>query len=345
MTNINYGSLHCDTWDHYEHPTCKAASASFCGDSWCYVNASLCKLSTNVYRATHNHPGYNLFFSYDTCNNTPPVDNAAYLRRLNSEYGQGRTFSAAVPWSWPPFHYKNTPDGEPITGDGDVYEDASVPWNGIYVDYLHALQSTSRLQFDLTIASGGMRAITSSAWTASVRDVASGVADVAVADFWVTIERTQLTGFTMPIRFDSIYLFVPRPGAATPSFFELAKKIFYPFTPGLWGTVIAITISMSLLEMWLQRDRWRPTVFEPSAEPDESSWHRKARHTTNLLLEWLYSLGQSTMHLTVGLPDTKADTIAHTIAWIGWSVFLLLIITGYTANVRRPPKSVPDPRR
>lgn len=125
---------------------------------------------------------------------------------------------------------------------------------------------------------------------------------------------------------------------ANASFLELAAKIFKPFTQELWGTIAAIVLIMSLVSLWLRRDEVSQTVQEFRPDPEEAG---RCKRCFSLIatvgLEWMHQAGQSLMHFTVGLPGVQAKTAAETTLWLGWSIFLLLVLTAYTANLAAFP--------
>ena len=294
-----------------------------------------------------------VYYSYDTCageNHTIDEDQFAFY--LMEHFGVGRLFRAVIPWSSIPLHFKRDPSGDPYVCDPtgcatEVYENDKLPWNGIYMEFFRTLlgveaRANGFASMDarnggikFTFVSGGSRRTTDSAWTAAVKDVARGVADFAISDFWMTVERLNLVGFTTPVRVDSLHLWVTRPmREANASFLELAAKIFKPFTQELWGTIAAIVLIMSLVSLWLRRDEVSQTVQEFRPDPEEAG---RCKRCFSLIatvgLEWMHQAGQSLMRITVGLPGVQAKTAAETTLWLGWSIFLLLVLTAYTANL------------
>lgn len=54
----DYGNRQCRPWDAVSnHPSCANANGSaFCLEEWCYVDGSVCKNSTRIYRASVAFP-------------------------------------------------------------------------------------------------------------------------------------------------------------------------------------------------------------------------------------------------------------------------------------------------
>ena len=329
-----YGSNVCRAWDELEYPGCQEpalALRDFCPQQWCYVNGTLCKISHLTYRETQNFPKVKgLFYSYDTC--SPGTDYNAFERFLNANYGHGMTLKAAVPTSSYPLHYKVV-EGAPVSEYEGPYEDDSWPWVGAYVDYVHALAARTPFSVQLTFVSGGARSggvINNSPWTAAIIDVATGIADFAASDFWVTTERANIITFSVPIRQDKVYLFVPRPAVVETDFLTASLKIFEPFRWDLWVTILGVVVAMSLIEMWLQRGPRRDGERSEEAPPTRGS---RCSRVAWWLRVWLQSFVQAVMHMTVGLPGTKGDRPGETTLWLGWSILLFLLVNAYIANL------------
>lgn len=303
----------------------------FCPQQWCYVNGTLCKISNLTYRETQNFPKVKgLFYSYDTC--SPATDYDPFGRFLNANYGHGMTLKAAVPTSSYPLHYKAV-EGAPVSEYEGPYEDDSWPWVGAYVDYVHALAARTPFSVQLTFVSGGARSggiINDSPWTAAIIDVATGIADFAASDFWVTTERANIVSFSVPIRQDKVYLFVPRPAVVETDFLTASLKIFEPFRWDLWVTILGVVVAMSLIEMWLQRGPRRDGEWSEEAPPARGS---RCSRVAWWLRVWLQSFVQAVMHMTVGLPGTKGDRPGETTLWLGWSILLFLLVNAYIANL------------
>ena len=128
-----------------------------------------------------------------------------------------------------------------------------------------------------------------------------------------------MAAFSTPFEIDLHYLWVPRPTKDN-SFSTVAKKVFVPFSNELWLLLLAVTVAMSFVEVYLFRDDWR--------KDGHDEWETakgglaKARVAFD---QWGYYLGRSAMHITAGFPD-EGHTSAQTIAWIGWAVFILITI-------------------
>lgn len=79
----------------------------------------------------------------------------------------------------------------------------SVPYEGVHINYVKALQEASDGDFTIDFIHGSRasrRVHPSSPGTAAVQDVADGLADIAIGPLWITGSRLRMTAFTMPIR-------------------------------------------------------------------------------------------------------------------------------------------------
>ena len=84
-----------------------------------------------------------------------------------------------------------------------------------------------------------------STWTACVHDVALGELDMCWADFWITVERRRLTSWTASIKVEKFYLVLPEAREAGGVAHSL-RKVFAPFSPGLWIALFAILASVGV---------------------------------------------------------------------------------------------------
>ena len=123
-----------------------------------------------------------------------------------------------------PYHYK---EGAAASNNTELthYRAEDVPWKGILVEYFEALSAHTfsgldEPTFHLTwtsVASREAPAYSSSAWAATVNDVALGIADVGLSLFWMTADRLEMTSFTSNLLTDTFYLFVPKASTMTPA--------------------------------------------------------------------------------------------------------------------------------
>ena len=197
------------------------------------------------------------------------------------------------------------------------------------IDFMNAVQSLSLYAgFNYTFSSNGARlAKPSSKWTAVVYDVSNHVVDMGGSDFWLTTERSSMTAFSSSFDIDLHYLWVPRPTSGDQRLRTRAARVFVPFSNELWLLILGSIMLMSLIEVYIFRDQWR----QRGSDEWEEAVGCRAK-TTVVLKHWATYLGRSMMHMTAGFPD-EGSRAAQTMAWIGWSFFILIAISAYTANL------------
>lgn len=332
----NYGSLTCQAWDAgYPLPhACGAIDApSWCPLSWCYVDKDACRRSDKDVQGTLAFPALagSLFFSYGTCG-TATEDVLSYTTDQEpiTDIGNGQVVAVGIPAMDYPMHYKRDANGSVVTGIGELYFDDSVPWEGSMIDFMNAVQSTSVFAgFNYTYSSNGARLTKpSSKWTAVVYDVGNHLLDMGGSDFWVTTERSSMTAFSTSFDIDLHYLWVPRPAGGDQRLRTRAARVFVPFSNELWLLILGAILLMSLFEVYIFRNQWREQGSD--VEWEEAVGFRAK--TKIVLSRWGVYLGRSMMHMTAGFPD-EGSRSAQTMAWIGWSFFILITISAYTANL------------
>jgi ABC-type amino acid transport substrate-binding protein len=273
-----YGSSTCSAWDAGLAPHCGESPAPlWCSVPWCYVNASVCRSSDKtMYRSTYLEPTP-LFWSYDACS-LGSTDAAldSFLESLGKSTTaavRNRTLKVGIPMSYAPWHAKV---GQRV--EDEFYEDDTLPYEGLVIDYMSHLRSQASLlgdslEFEYTWISRGSRSQKSSRWTASVLDVQKGLVDMAASDFWATQERLELAAFTVPIAVELVYLWVPRPDPSNP----LAElmKVFNPLDLTVWlcvfGAVIVVGWVDTALGKVTSRASSSSTTTSSSAAASSSS--------------------------------------------------------------------------
>lgn len=78
----------------------------------------------------------------------------------------------------------------------------SIPFEGVLINYLNALQDLSNNDFNVTYTYGSKASKLvhpTSAYTAVVQDIQDGLVDMVVAPSWVTGQRLQMASFTVPL--------------------------------------------------------------------------------------------------------------------------------------------------
>ena len=284
-----------------------------------------------MYRSVHLEPTP-LFYSYDTCSsdNEEAAVNSFLesVGRKSSSTLKNVTLRVGIPYSYLPFHGRANEMVE-----DELYEDDSVPFQGIIVDYMsemerNALAMGDHLHFSFTWTSRGSRSKMSSRWTATVSDVQKGLIDAAASDFWATQERLELAAFTVPISFEVIYLWVPKPGKQ--DFWQDVVKVFKPFSYDMWGALVGIVFFLGALDIWLDS---HPTHrnLRNSFAPFPSHCHR----ANSLLIRLSKSTSHTAAELVGGsISGSEAPmTAGRKVLQLTWGFFITITISAYTANL------------
>eukprot|EP00984_Skeletonema_dohrnii_P024491 scaffold13616_cov98-Skeletonema_dohrnii-CCMP3373.AAC.2 len=194
----DYGSSACLQHDFIHDLTCQADASTtavppYCFQTWCYVDANTCKTNSEeyIYKSEHFSPSNDIFYSYSTCNSTDHF----WQQQLGSSATNvsvigGINIAAVVPASPYPNVYKQLPDGTKLNGFSDEYFDDTVPFGGIYINYINELVKISNGDIQNVtsthISRGSLKRYPASSFTAAVQDVENGLADMAVGSFWIT---------------------------------------------------------------------------------------------------------------------------------------------------------------
>lgn len=325
----DYGSLSCQKWDE-PLLSCTEDPAAWCQMPWCYVDRDACMRSDLDVQGSLMFPALQrrLFYSYGTCDQSgDPLAFASTINDFTQELA-GETLQVGIPTMDFPLHFKRDGDGNVVTGIGELFFDNSVPWEGSMIQYMDAILALSNFEsFKYTFASNNARLVKpSSKWTAVVYDVSNHALDFGGSDFWLTTERSAMSAFSASYDIDLHYLWVPRPKVDN-SFMKVATKVFIPFSPSLWFLLFVVTMLVSLVQVYIFRDDWR------------NDGHDEWKNAKGLLDKvkvvvfcWCSYLGKALIHITAGV-DSTGSCEAQTIMYAGWSFFILIVISAYTANL------------
>jgi len=211
--SYDYGSSACLQHDLLHDPLCQGDLSTttvppYCFQSWCYVNSTSCKKNSEeeIFKSEYFPPQYNIFWSYSTCNSTDHFWQQHLESSANSVSVIGGTDLAAIipDYQYPTLN-KQLPGGAvwERTEDNTYYFDDTIPFGGIYIDYIKELVKISNgdiqnVTFTHT-SKGSLKRYPASSFTAAVQDVENGLVDMAVGPFWITRQRLKMTTFTVPL--------------------------------------------------------------------------------------------------------------------------------------------------
>ncbi len=210
----DYGSNACLQHDLLHDPVCQgdlstAVIPPYCFQPWCYVDATSCRKNSeeDIFKSEYFLDQHDIFWSYSTCNST---DNfwQQYLESSASNVSVigGTNITAIIPDYQYPTLNKRLRNGTVLNHQyerGDEYFDDSIPFGGIYIDYMNELVKISNgdiqnVTFTHT-SKASLKRYPASSFTAAVQDVENGLMDMAVGPFWITGQRLKMTTYTVPL--------------------------------------------------------------------------------------------------------------------------------------------------
>ena len=296
----------CASNDNNLAPYCNGSDnkPEFCDAPFCYVDPSKCKLSkNNTYKQSSYFP--NLYYSYTTCGS-----NDRWREFQIKDQLKGATLRVGVPAQYYPDHFKLDADGNPILWNLDINAGVG-EFQGIYIELLTKIALFAGFTIQYESVSANAREQHAGTWDACIQDVGLGILDMCVGDFWETMERRERVQFTTAIYNELFYMRVPKP-RNDDSFLAAIQKLFQPFTPSLWLTIVLAIIVVGLSYTILDSNRKTTRSEMPE-----------------IIMESLYA---ATMELMNGA-ENKDKPMYYKIVTVVWSFFVLIIIAAYTANL------------
>ena len=214
---LYYGSNFCLQHDLLFSPVCQDLdeTKTYCLRRWCYVDLDSCKTNSSdrIYRSDYfgsssglifeDSGGIDLYYSYTTCNSTGADWEKYKKEQLPADKVLGAVSLVSLATNVMPFGFKRGPTGDILNSTSPEYKNDSVPYQGVYIDYIEKLIGISNgdiLMVNYTHRSNAASLINpTSTGTATVQDVADGLVDLAVGPYWITGERLKMTAFTVPL--------------------------------------------------------------------------------------------------------------------------------------------------
>mmetsp|Transcript_7892 Transcript_7892/g.18462 ORF Transcript_7892/g.18462 Transcript_7892/m.18462 type:complete len:849 (+) Transcript_7892:96-2642(+) len=293
----DYGLGGCRAWDAEEQPVCagpdglpKPGRPSWCSASWCYVNVSTCSVSSSPSVFLSAELG--LSYSYGTCGS---IDR--FQGWLAAEVVRGRTLRA---------HLLSTPE-----------------------DYLtqtyREVQARAGLKLDvmpLQLPSSG------DDWQRCLDEVATGLLDLCIGGFWVTLGRIRNVSF---VTHTSIEVFdVVKLARTTKDKLsgDSSATSLRPFTTRLWVVVMSITVVVvGIIFMFEQQD----AVVAASCTKAQESGRRVqgSLWSTGESMQLGYSYGQCW-----SLPKSSMGRAVASLLAVFWVVTLAGYIASWAAALQ-----------
>ena len=303
------------------------------GRSWCYVSSREGCAADPDQRAYASYffesADETLYYSYTVCGEEDWTDGHERQKTLG-----GATILATTPQAYfPPYHYKRGPDGEVLSAAGEEYWNTSVPYEGVMVDYLRELQDLSDGDFEIEWTHGSRaskRVHPSSAYTASVQDIADGTVDLAVGPIWITAERLQLAQYTMIVDYSRTVLIIPRPGVNT-SLSQQVSKVLEPFTPGVWLMMVLVILMTAILSVWFSPNR--KSILSVARKKSTTNRSRYATMKAYSRLGIDEFLSKGTFFFSAGVEQDPSSSLPVKLLMFGFAFFICILISAYVANL------------
>lgn len=233
--NEDYGSSMCKAWDEGIEPDCSGPDPpAGCANEWCWVDPRNCSLQFKLLRRFAT-PTY---FSTETCGSSGRVASSSLTNAL-----RGTTIRIGFPETFERPYYFADPKGAVQNANGTTVTGAVVM---LVLDVL----SAAGINFTVNpVSPASKKLYPLSSFSACVHTVSMGYLDLCVGSFWETSERQAMVAMGNMIFVDNMVL-VSLSVAEVDSFWELAARVFKPFSWQLWITIICVVIFLGLL-VWI----------------------------------------------------------------------------------------------
>ena len=153
-----------------------------------------------------------------------------------------------------------------------------------------------------------------------------------MSDFWVTQGRASIVPFTSSIGSDVVTLWVPRPHA-TSDFEDKIKKVFQPFHWSVWFLCFVLICVMGVAQALCAPEgktgKALATVF---AKIKAADWSEKPSFALEGLICIAKTSGVISLQI-LGKDDEFSASKSELLLSIGWSFFILILTSAYTANL------------
>lgn len=310
----NYGSS-CSDWDRDSQPLCGAQPdpPTFCQQSWCYVNATLCRESS--FAMGQSSFFQDTFFSYETCGSTDTWSSFKIQDSL-----RGKTVRASIPATWHPYAFGYDSSGELLadwTNGMQIHGDR----RGLFPEFFQLIADRAGFEIKwMDLTAGSRDAL--GGWSGCMNDVGKGNLDICLQAMYITPEREKLSLFTIPIDTDPAYMVIPKPNVKTSLLDEISKP-FLPFSTELWAVLILTSMVVGAVYNFM---RARPI---PKSSGLGSFCISYLKHTIEGAYWGIFdSFGGGG---TVGIFDGASVPVR--VLLLPWGFFIIVTLSAYTANL------------
>ena len=125
---------------------------------------------------------------------------------------------------------------------------------------------------------------------------------------------------------------IPKPTSGQNLAYEF-RKVAQPFTPALWGVVIAIVFTAALLSVWFS-DREMIAKKQYGVELSEMKKSRKRQSRVvyfRLLLDAVLEKGM--FLFSAGIEQDLGASLPHKVLMFGFGLFIVIAVSAYVANL------------
>ncbi|XP_050308479.1 glutamate receptor ionotropic, kainate 2-like [Anthonomus grandis grandis] len=195
-------------------------------------------------------------------------------------------------------------------------------YEGFAIDLIHELSLLEGFNYTFIVqADKANGKKVNGKWTGMIGAVIDGVADLAITDLTITLEREKDVDFTSPFMNLGISILFQKPKKAPPSFFSFAQ----PFAIDTWIALAVAFIVVSLSFFLLGRicpDEWNnpyPCVEEPEFLINQFTMSNSVWFATGAMLQ------QGSEIAPIAIPTRLVSGV--------WWFFVLIMVSSYTANL------------
>jgi len=324
---LSYGSSSCNRYDDLFASECQGNSPpGYCSERWCYVDKEKCIMSDETVYKSDLFGKLDFYYSYTTCNSTE-----SSWFSTTKEMDERPSLNVVIPAVYPPFLIKKTESGTIADFSGPEYYNSSIPFEGAAIDYVERI-SDWKIKYT-TRSKGSDKKHPSSAFTATVRDVQAGLADMAVGQFWVTTERLRMVTFTTPVTIDRTFIVTRRPSEDNSVQFQI-QKMWTPFSNSLWIVLAVFMLVISALSIWFASPGDTSRRIWKSFRNDEwrnSSYFKRALILFRFYLEALLQKGVFAFGAAADQDANSSLSMKFLI--FGFSFLILMTVSCYVANL------------
>eukprot|EP00403_Amphidinium_massartii_P030779 CAMPEP_0178396624 /NCGR_PEP_ID=MMETSP0689_2-20121128/13823_1 /TAXON_ID=160604 /ORGANISM="Amphidinium massartii, Strain CS-259" /LENGTH=698 /DNA_ID=CAMNT_0020017301 /DNA_START=32 /DNA_END=2126 /DNA_ORIENTATION=+ len=297
----DYGSR-CHEWD-LEHSPCNVEDpALWCLKPWCYVDSSNCQRPLTKSQLWNTSSS--VYYSYATCGSLDEYTEISHTSALAM-----RTLGSPTPALRPVYTIVNIDNH----------------WQGAFVDFTQEIWDTLRVTPQVVQVSDASLSRFSSKFSACVHEVALNRTDLCIGNFWDTPQRLLMASFTGHIYQDAFYLISFRDDEQT-----LADILAAPFRPLHWFVWLLCGVFLGIFALGFclfEETRCMP-LKEMRRKTTPKNVHAKADRFGTHFYETILSFFSSSSSLEVPLKTHSAKILN-----VSFAMFILLIITSYTANL------------